>query len=97
MANTVGSPPRKGDITRLKGGNAAENAQRLQRVLAGKDCDEAQEAVALNAGAALWVAGRVNSLQEGSSLAKEILRSGLGGEVLQRTQRFCRQLREVVV
>ena len=61
------------------------------------DCDEAQEAVALNAGAALWVAGRVNSLQEGSSLAKEILRSGLGGEVLQRTQRFCRQLREVVV
>ncbi|ALQ47396.1 anthranilate phosphoribosyltransferase [Raoultella ornithinolytica] len=97
VANTVGSPPRKGDITRLKGGNAAENAQRLQRVLAGKDCDEAQEAVALNAGAALWVAGRVNSLQEGSSLAKEILRSGLGGEVLQRTQRFCRQLREVVV
>lgn len=95
VANTVGSPPRRGDLARLKGGNADENAQRLQRVLAGQDCDEAQEAVALNAGAALWVAGRVDSLPKGRDLAKEILRTGQGLEVLQRTQQFCRQLRGV--
>ncbi len=95
VADTVGTPSRKGDITRLQGGNAAENAARMQRVLAGNDCDEALEAVALNAGAALWVGGRVDSLREGRALAKEILRAGLGLEVLQRTQSFCRQLRKM--
>lgn len=95
VVDTVGTPARKGDITMLKGGNAAENAERLQRVLAGNDCDEALEAVALNAGAALLVAGRVDSLSEGSDIAKEILRAGLGLEVLQRTQSFCRELRGV--
>ncbi|MDF7679144.1 anthranilate phosphoribosyltransferase [Enterobacteriaceae bacterium ESL0689] len=93
--DTVGIPPRKGDITKLQGGNAAENADRLQRILAGNDCDEALDAVALNAGTTLWVAGKVDSLLAGRNLAWEILHAGLGLEVLQRTQQFCRQLRRV--
>lgn len=93
----VGTPPRQGDIARLKGGNAAANAERLQRVLAGDDCDDALDAVALNAGAALLVAGRVDSLREGATLAKEVLKAGRGLDVLRRAQDFCRQLRAVAV
>lgn len=78
----------------LAGGSPSENAARLQRVLAGDDEAEALEAVALNAGAALLVAGRVDSLSKGISLARRILHSGEGLGVLQRTQHFCRQLRE---
>ncbi|CAK9884179.1 MAG: Anthranilate phosphoribosyltransferase [Candidatus Erwinia impunctatus] len=93
VVDSVGTPAVKGDLSRLRGGNAAENAQRLQRVLAADDCAEAIDAVTLNAGAALLVAGQVTSVRQGVALAKEALFSGAALNVLRRTQAFCRQLR----
>lgn len=92
----AGKVAQRATLRALSGGSPAENAARLQRVLAGEDEAEAMEAVALNAGAALLVAGSVDSLSKGLILARDVLRSGEGLGVLQRTQHFCRRLRERV-
>lgn len=59
----------------LAGGSPAENAQRMRRLLAG-EAGPLGDAVALNAGAALWVAGCSESLEAGLRLAREALASG---------------------
>jgi anthranilate phosphoribosyltransferase len=60
----------------LLGGDAAENAMCLRRIFAGEDRGPRREAVLLNAAAALFVAGRVESIQEGWTRASEVLDSG---------------------
>jgi anthranilate synthase/phosphoribosyltransferase len=64
------------DHSELKGGNAVDNA-RLARELAGGAGRPALEAAtAFNAGAALYVAGRVSGIPEGARLAAAALASG---------------------
>jgi len=64
-----------GRLGAIKGGEVAENALRLEAVLKGTD-DPAATAVALNAGAALYVAGKADSLARGARLAAETLAAG---------------------
>jgi anthranilate phosphoribosyltransferase len=64
-------------------GTPAENARVLRRVVAGEPGIERSLAV-LNAGAAIYVAGRAASLEEGSRLAEEAIDSGAAREVLDR-------------
>jgi anthranilate phosphoribosyltransferase len=71
------------DPGRLRGGDVSHNAQRLQEILGGDERSAATEAVALNAGAALYVAGRVTELSEGLAQAREIIHSGAAAERLQ--------------
>jgi anthranilate phosphoribosyltransferase len=59
----------------LKGGDAAENAEALRRVLAGI-AGPYRDAVLLNAAAALIVAGRAGDLKEGVALAARSIDSG---------------------
>ncbi len=59
----------------LAGGDATENAAILRAILDGAS-GPPREIVALNAAAALWVAGRVADLAEGLALAGESLDSG---------------------
>ncbi|QCT20307.1 anthranilate phosphoribosyltransferase [Jejubacter calystegiae] len=93
LVDGVGKEYRSGDISRIRGGNVTENAERLQCILAGKDCDEALDAVAWNAAAALLIARRVDKLQDGMRLARGILDSGKALVLLRQTQAFCRELR----
>jgi anthranilate phosphoribosyltransferase len=67
----------------LKGGSAADNAAIVRRVLAGER-GPARDVVLLNAGAALFIAGRATSVQEGMGTAAETLDRGRAAEVLAR-------------
>lgn len=68
----------------LIGGEPAENAQLVERVLMGKGSAGAESAVVLNAGAALYVAGKAKGLAAGVTLAREALKSGAGSDALGR-------------
>jgi anthranilate phosphoribosyltransferase len=60
----------------LSGGEAATNARIVEHLLAGEDRGPRRDAVLLNAGAALLVAGRSRSITEGWDLAAEVIDSG---------------------
>ena len=66
------------DSRELAGGDAEENATRLKAILAGEERSAASEAVALNAAAALYVAGAVTELSEGVESIRDVLASGAG-------------------
>ncbi len=60
----------------LVGGTPEENAQITKDILAGKITGTKRNAVLLNAGAALFVAGKADSVKAGVELAGEIIDSG---------------------
>lgn len=69
----------------VRGGDASANADHLVRLLDGALADSAYEAfVVLNAGAALMVAGRAESVSAGASLARASLREGRARDALTR-------------
>ena len=65
-----------GDPAALKGGDVAHNTERLWAVLAGRERSAASEAIALNAAAALVVAGQADDLARGLAVAREVLAGG---------------------
>ena len=68
----------------LDGGSPAENAAIIAEVLQGRRGGAARAAVALNAGAALLVAGLVPDLAAGVSAAERGIRDGAGWAQLER-------------
>lgn len=60
----------------IRGGTPEENAKILMDVLEGRNHNGARAIVALNAGAALYVAGKTPTLAEGYQLACETIDSG---------------------
>jgi anthranilate phosphoribosyltransferase len=74
---------RKVPLETLAGGDAAENARLVRQVLTG-DRGPRREAVVLNAGAALFVAGRVASVREGIEAAAAAIDSGRAAATLDR-------------
>jgi anthranilate phosphoribosyltransferase len=67
----------------LLGGDRETNAEIIRRILRGEDRGPKLDAVLLNAGAALFVAGRVRSIGEGWEMAADTIRSGAAWEKLQ--------------
>jgi anthranilate phosphoribosyltransferase len=65
----------------LQGASAADNAAIIRGVLAG-EAGAARDVVLLNAGAALFVAGRATSLREGLALAASSIDSGAAARTL---------------
>ncbi|MGH7057799.1 MAG: anthranilate phosphoribosyltransferase, partial [Acetobacteraceae bacterium] len=72
----------------LAGGTPEENAAALAAVLAGERADAYAEAIALNTGALLWIAGRAEDLTAGVAQAWLALRNGRAGERLERLRRL---------
>ena len=66
---------RKATLAELLGGDAAENAAIVRHVLEGQS-GAPRDAVVLNAGAALFVANRVESVREGINVATVAIDSG---------------------
>jgi anthranilate phosphoribosyltransferase len=60
----------------LLGGDAGANAVRIEAILSGAETGAARDMIVLNAAAALHVAGKAGTLQEGIALAKESIDSG---------------------
>lgn len=81
----VGLAPAKPDD--LAGGEPARNAEIVERVLLGKAPAGAEAAVVLNAGAAIYVAGKAKDLAAGVTLAREALKAGAGWDALGRLRR----------
>lgn len=66
----------EGNIEEIKVADAQESAELIENIFKGKGPQSAENIVALNAGAALYVADTVQSLADGVILAKEAIKSG---------------------
>ena len=60
----------------LTGGTPAENAEITKAILKGEEKGPKRQAVCLNAGAALYIAGKAASIEEGVKLAESLIDSG---------------------
>ena len=69
-------------LTDLHGGDKLVNAEIIRRILRGDERGPKRDAVLLNAGAGLFVAGKVKSLAEGWELAGETIDAGKAGAKL---------------
>ena len=67
----------------LVGGTPAENAEITKAILTGEKGPK-RDAVLMNAGAALYIGGKAESLAEGIRLAAEIIDSGKATETLEK-------------
>jgi anthranilate phosphoribosyltransferase len=68
----------------LAGGDPAANAELVAEVLAGKRHGVARAAVAMNAGAAIYLAGRADSLVGATRLADELIAAGTATAIIER-------------
>lgn len=66
----------------LRGGTPQDNAQITKAILTGTERGAKRQAVCMNAGMALYVAGRVASPEEGVRLAEQQIDSGAAAKVL---------------
>ena len=69
-------------LSDLAGGDRWVNARIVEAILRGQECGPKRDAVLLNAGAALMVAGRSRSILEGWDLALETIGKGAAGAKL---------------
>ncbi|MDB6122603.1 MAG: Anthranilate phosphoribosyltransferase [Pedosphaera sp.] len=69
-------PLQPATLADLAGGDRQVNAEIIRRLLSNKDLGPKRDAVLLNAGAALFVAGKTKSVLEGWEFADELLKSG---------------------
>ena len=69
-------PLQSATLADLLGGDKFQNAEITRRILRGDERGPKRDAVLLNAGAALFVAGKARSLAEGWELAGETIDSG---------------------
>ena len=74
---------KKVGIENLKGGDSKHNAEKLLALLEGEKSSY-RDIVILNAAFALKVAGRVERIEDGIELAKEIIDGGLAKKVLEK-------------
>ena len=67
----------------LKGGAPEENAAITRAILSGEKGHK-RNAVLMNAGAALYIGGKAESMKDGIALAAELIDSGKALETLER-------------
>ena len=68
----------------LVGGEPAENAEITRRILSGEEQGPKRNATLLNAGAALYIGGKADSMEAGIELAKALIASGKATETLNK-------------
>jgi anthranilate synthase/phosphoribosyltransferase len=71
-------------VALLRGGTAAENAATAIELLRGAGAPALRDAVALNAGAALYICGIARNIGDGFLMAQEALRSGRAAAKLEQ-------------
>ncbi|MEZ9142635.1 anthranilate phosphoribosyltransferase [Shewanella sp. 10N.286.52.E4] len=70
------------DISALEGGEPSDNALITQAILKGEGKPAHRDAVAINAGCALYVSGVCDTVQQGTKLALDTINSGKAFDVL---------------
>ena len=76
----------------LLGGDAHLNARILRDILSGEETGAARDVVLLNAGAAIYVSGKANTIGEGVHLAEESISRGAAKKALEDFIRTTRRL-----
>ncbi len=71
-------------IEALRGGEPSENARWLLELLEGKGQPAHNQAVAINAGALLWLCGKSEDHRRGTEAALDVLQSGTAKTTLER-------------
>lgn len=66
------------------GGDVAYNVSVFRKVLGGEDNSAHTIHTAMNAGAALWLVGKTDTLAQGYELAREVLTSGAAGAAFEQ-------------
>jgi len=82
------------DLDAIAGGDAATNA-RIARAILGGEAGARADIVALNAGAALYVAGAAPSIRDGVALAREAVASGRAAAKLEELIRVTNELAQL--
>lgn len=80
-------PLQSATLADLVGGDREHNAALVRAILRGEECGPKLDAVLLNAGAALFVAGRTKSISEGWELAQQVIEDGRGWAKLQELRK----------
>jgi len=75
------------DAKELAGGDPRANAEIILDVLGGRGTEGARAATILNAAAAVYVSGRVDSYAAGIKVARDALSGGLGLQALEKLRR----------
>ena len=83
---------KKCDKSELEGGTPEENAEITRNILNGTLRDGKRNAVCLNAGAAIYVAVKADSLAEGIKIAEETIDSGKAIERMNEIVAFSNQI-----
>ena len=65
------------DKSELTGGTPEENAEITRAILEGREKGAKRQAVCLNAGAALYITGRTETIEEGVRLAEKLIDEGV--------------------
>ena len=86
---------RRGRYEDVAGGPPEDNAAVTRRIFAG-EAGPARDLAALNAGAAIYVAGRADTLEAGVRAAEEALDSGAATEALDRLVALSQELAPVL-
>ena len=76
-------PIQPAQLEDLRGGTSEDNAALIKAILEGKETGPKRDAVLLNAGAALFVAGTTSSLTEGWDQAARLLDEGTAAAKLE--------------
>ncbi|MDO4647609.1 MAG: anthranilate phosphoribosyltransferase [Eubacteriales bacterium] len=76
------------DKEELLGGTPEENAVITRNILEGKDRGPKRQAVCMNAGASLYIAGKADSIEKGVRMAEELIDSGAA---LKKLEAFIRE------
>lgn len=72
------------DKSELTGGSPEENAAITRAILNGEERGAKRCAVCLNAGAAIYIAGKASSMEEGVRIAERIIDEGLAAKKLEQ-------------
>jgi len=86
--STFKQPEISGRLSDLAGGDSAANAEIIRRILRAEDRGPKRDAVLLNAGAALLVAGRAKSIAQGAELAAELIDSGAAMKKVETLKKY---------
>ena len=79
----------------LEGGTPEENAKITRSILKGEKGHK-RNAILMNAGAALYIGGKADSIREGITLAEQLIDSGKAFETLQKLIEVSNRLEEDV-
>lgn len=76
----------------IKGGEPAENAAITRNIFSGNDRGPKRDVVILNAGAAVYIGGKAESMEEGIKIARETIDSGKAMAKLEEIIKFTNEI-----